>query len=97
MSRMLTAAGGLIALAIATLSITAAAPGAGQPTYLNRHASIQSRVNDLLGRMTLEEKVGQMDQIVIGKLRDTTPPPTATATTPAGTTIRCRRPACSGR
>jgi beta-glucosidase len=74
MSRMLTAAGGLIALALATLFITAAAPGAGQPTYLDRHASVENRVNDLLGRMTLEEKVGQMDQIVIGKLRDTTSP-----------------------
>jgi beta-glucosidase len=74
MSRMLTAAGGLIALALATLFITAAAPGAGTPTYLDPHASVNSRVNDLLGRMTLEEKVGQMDQIVIGKLRDTTSP-----------------------
>jgi beta-glucosidase len=74
MSRILTAAGGLIVLALATLFITAAAPGAGTPTYLNPHASIDSRVNDLLGRMTLEEKVGQMDQIVIGKLRDTTSP-----------------------
>jgi len=74
MSRMLTAAGGLIALALATLFITAAAPGAGTPTYLDPHASINSRVNDLLGRMTLEEKVGQMDQIVIGKLRDTSSP-----------------------
>ena len=74
MSRMLTAAGGLIALGLATLFITAAAPGAGTPTYLNPHASIDSRVRDLLERMTLEEKVGQMDQIVIGKLRDTTSP-----------------------
>jgi len=75
MSRMLTAAGGLIAaLAVATLCVTAAAPGAGRPRYLDRHASIESRVNDLLKRMTLEEKVGQMDQIVIGKLRDTTSP-----------------------
>jgi len=74
MSRMLTSAGGLIVLALATLFITAAAPGAGTPTYMNPHASIDSRVNDLLGRMTLEEKVGQMDQIVIGKLRDTTSP-----------------------
>jgi len=74
MSRMLTAAGALIALALATLFVTAAAPGAGTPTYLNSHASINGRVNDLLGRMTLEEKVGQMDQIVIGKLRDTTSP-----------------------
>jgi beta-glucosidase len=75
MSRLLTVAGGLIAaLAIATLTVTASAPGAGRPLYLDRHASIESRVNDLLHRMTLEEKVGQMDQIVIGKLRDTTSP-----------------------
>jgi beta-glucosidase len=75
MSRTLTAVGGMIALlAVATLGVTAAAPGAGQPRYLNRHASIHDRVNDLLHRMTLEEKVGQMDQIVIGKLRDTTAP-----------------------
>jgi beta-glucosidase len=39
------------------------------PTYLNPHASTSARVNDLLGRMTLPEKVGQMDQIVLGKLR----------------------------
>jgi beta-glucosidase len=76
MSRIVTAAGGVIAaLAIATLGVTAAAPGAGQPRYLDRHASIESRVNDLLHRMTLAEKVGQMDQIVIGRLRDTTAPP----------------------
>jgi beta-glucosidase len=75
MSRMLTAAAGLIAaIAIAALTLTAGAPGAGQPRYLDRNASVESRVNDLLHRMTLEEKVGQMDQIVIGKLRDTTPP-----------------------
>ena len=63
----------LAALVVATLA-AATAPGAGQPVYLNPHASIPARVNDLLHRMTLEEKVGQMDQIVIGKLRDTTPP-----------------------
>jgi beta-glucosidase len=63
----------LAALVIATLAVTAA-PGAGRPLYLNPHASISARVNDLLHRMTLEEKVGQMDQIVIGKLRDTTSP-----------------------
>lgn len=62
MSRILTAAAGLIAaLAIATLCVTATAPGAGQPRYLDRHASLESRVDDLLHRMTLAEKVGQMD------------------------------------
>ena len=75
MSRISTVVGGLlVALAIATLTVTAAAPGAGQPRYLDPHAPIKSRVNDLLNRMTLAEKVGQMDQIVIGKLRDTTAP-----------------------
>ena len=63
----------LAALVVATLA-AATAPGAGQPVYLNPHASIPARVNDLLHRMTLQEKVGQMDQIVIGKLRDTTSP-----------------------
>jgi beta-glucosidase len=75
MRRILTAATGVIALvAIIALGMTAAAPGAGPPTYLDPHAKIQDRAKDLLHRMTLEEKVGQMDQIVIGKLRDTTAP-----------------------
>ncbi len=74
MSRLSTAVVVLLAaLVIATLAVTAA-PGAGRPLYLNPHAGINARVNDLLHRMTLEEKVGQMDQIVIGKLRDTTSP-----------------------
>ena len=74
MSRLSTAVVVLLAaLVIATLAVTAA-PGAGRPLYLNSHAGINARVNDLLHRMTLEEKVGQMDQIVIGKLRDTSSP-----------------------
>ena len=76
MRRMLAACVVLtLALVGCALGVTAAsAPGAGQPLYLDAHASIKSRVNDLLHRMTLEEKVGQMDQIVIGKLRDRTSP-----------------------
>ncbi|MFL5920298.1 MAG: glycoside hydrolase family 3 N-terminal domain-containing protein [Gaiellaceae bacterium] len=74
MSRLSAAVGVLLAaFIIATLAVSAA-PGAGRPLYLNPQAGINARVNDLLHRMTLEEKVGQMDQIVIGKLRDTTPP-----------------------
>jgi beta-glucosidase len=65
----------IVALVGVVVGVTAAsAPGAGRPIYLDSHASIGARVNDLLHRMTLEEKVGQMDQIVIGKLRDTTAP-----------------------
>jgi len=43
-------------------------------TYLDPKAPISARVEDLLHRMTLAEKVGQMDQIVIGQLRDKTNP-----------------------
>jgi beta-glucosidase len=75
MRRTLAMVGVLIAALMAiALGATAAAPGAGQPRYLDARASIKDRVDDLLRRMTLEEKVGQMDQIVIGELRDTTPP-----------------------
>ena len=96
MSRISTVVVVLLAALVVAVLAAASAPGAGQPVYLNPHAPIPARVNDLLHRMTLEEKVGQMDQIVIGKLRDTTRRPTATATTPAATTTRCSRPACSG-
>jgi beta-glucosidase len=87
MSRISTAAGVLVAvLAIATFIVTSAAPGAGQPRYLDRHASVSSRVDDLMHRMTLAEKVGQMDQIVIGKLRDTTSPASGDCNNAGGNT-----------
>ena len=35
-----------------------------QPLYKNPKASVAQRVDDLLARMTLEEKVGQMNQLV---------------------------------
>jgi beta-glucosidase len=35
--------------------------GAGVPVYLNPHAPIEQRVEDLLSRMTLKEKVGQLN------------------------------------
>src|SRR5437764_8471454 len=75
MRRILLAVGvAVAALAVAPLSVTAAAPAGGPPRYLDPQAPIQERVGDLLHRMTLAEKVGQMDQIVIGKLRDTNSP-----------------------
>jgi beta-glucosidase len=36
--------------------------GSGEPVYRNPEESIDKRIEDLLGRMTLEEKVGQMCQ-----------------------------------
>jgi beta-glucosidase len=46
----------------------------GGPVYRDAKAPVDARVRDLLRRMTLEEKVGQMDQIVIGKLKAASPP-----------------------
>src|SRR4051794_39181075 len=63
----------LLAAAAATGTAGAASKAAQRSqtraTYLNPQARIADRVDDLLGRMTLEEKIGQMDQIVVGKLR----------------------------
>lgn len=49
-------------------------PRASGPLYLDPHAAIPARVDDLLHRMTLAEKIGQMDQIVVGELRDRSNP-----------------------
>ena len=38
-----------------------AQPGAGAPIYLDASQPIERRIADLLGRMTLEEKLGQMN------------------------------------
>jgi beta-glucosidase len=42
---------------------------AGRSTYLDSGAPVDNRVSDLLGRMTLLEKAGQMDQILVANLR----------------------------
>jgi beta-glucosidase len=48
-------------VAAAILSLTLTAPiGAQTPTYLDTSLSFEDRVDDLVGRMTLEEKVSQM-------------------------------------
>ena len=54
--------------ASAVTGSTAAA--SGRPAYLNASLSVQSRVNDLLGRMTLPEKIGQMVQIEATQVTD---------------------------
>ena len=72
---------GAVVLAAAVAVPCTGASGAGAPagaaaqkhshkaTYLDAGAPVNARVSDLLKRMTLQEKIGQMDQIVIGKLR----------------------------
>jgi beta-glucosidase len=63
----------LVAAASVVVGVTSGAARA-PVTYMNPHASTQARVNDLLRRMTLKEKVGQMDQIVVQVLRAKSPP-----------------------
>lgn len=50
-----------LAMVSAAATLNAAAQ---QPIYQNPSASVEDRVEDLLGRMTIEEKVGQMNQYV---------------------------------
>lgn len=51
----------LTLITAATMTLTVSAK---TPIYKNPKAPIEQRVNDLLNRMTLEEKVGQMNQFV---------------------------------
>ncbi len=61
----LAALGAGMVFASGTLAASrgSAPAGAGNPIYKNSAASVEARVEDLLGRMTLEEKVAQMQSI----------------------------------
>src|SRR6266536_1943754 len=73
-TRVLAAAAAAACVA-ATLGVPAiAAQTTKTPVYMDASASIPSRVHDLMKRMTLAEKVGQMDQIVVGKLKGPSAP-----------------------
>ncbi|MFI3287742.1 MAG: glycoside hydrolase family 3 N-terminal domain-containing protein [Rikenellaceae bacterium] len=55
----------IISIAMATVVSSVVSCGSSQEVvYKNPNASVEDRVEDLLGRMTLEEKVGQMNQYV---------------------------------
>jgi beta-glucosidase len=60
----------MIAMSASAMTRTAAS-ASGQPAYLNARLPVQARVNDLLGRMTLPEKIGQMVQIEVTQVTDT--------------------------
>jgi beta-glucosidase len=70
------AAGAALAMVVgmAGSGVAAIAQRAAGPVYRDAKAPVDARVRDLLRQMTLEEKVGQMDQIVIGKLKAASPP-----------------------
>ena len=55
----------------AVLMMGTAASASGQPTYLDPNRSVEDRVDDLLQRMTLPEKIGQMVQIEVTQVTDT--------------------------
>jgi beta-glucosidase len=64
---------GLLTLATAAACVAAVASVPAQagdnPTYTNPRAPIDVRVHDLLKRMTLAEKIGQMDQISVVRMQ----------------------------
>jgi beta-glucosidase len=72
-----------VALAIGGVSASAAtvqsASATARPAYLDSRLPIQARVTDLLSRMTLPEKIGQMVQIEATQVTDTTSNCTSTA------------------
>src|SRR5689334_14191514 len=74
--RLVTAAAAAVTLVIATVAsvsatTTTAASASGRAIYLDSVAPVQARVADLLGRMTLAEKIGQMVQIEATQVTDT--------------------------
>jgi beta-glucosidase len=67
----LLALGLMVALSASAVARTAAS-ASGQSAYLDASLPVQARVSNLLGRMTLPEKIGQMVQIEATQVTDTT-------------------------
>src|SRR6185437_2105802 len=61
----------IAAVAAVSATTTTAASATGRAAYLDSAAPVQARVADLLGRMTLAEKIGQMVQIEATQVTDT--------------------------
>lgn len=57
------------ALCAASVTVVPAATGAPEPLYRNARAATDDRVRDLLHRMTLDEKIGQLQQIAVDRLQ----------------------------
>jgi beta-glucosidase len=73
----LLAIGLTVALSASAVARTASA-ASNRAAYQNASLPVQARVSDLLGRMTLPEKIGQMVQIEATQVTDTTSTCTST-------------------
>jgi beta-glucosidase len=60
-----------LVIAMSASAMTWSTASASGPAYLNSHLPVQARVADLLGKMTLAEKIGQMAQIEATQVTDT--------------------------
>jgi len=71
-SKLIAVVAALAASLLPASAATAApdATGLARPVYLDARAPVERRVSDLLGRMTLEEKIGQMTQAERGAVTD---------------------------
>src|SRR5579859_7171025 len=70
-----------LAVGLSASAVTAqSASASGRPAYLDPHLPVQARVTDLLHRMTLPEKIGQMVQIEATQVTD----PTSNCTSTGG-------------
>ena len=85
MRRIYVAIAAALAVSAAVAIGVSAVSASPSQVYTNPNAPIPARVRDLLKRMTLAEKVGQMDQIVVGNAAGRDRPPNGSlqqATTP---------------
>src|SRR5256885_9773171 len=76
----------VLAPAVLVVGGQSAVPKATGLLYLDTSASVSSPVEDLLHRMPLQKKIGQIHQIVVGALPDSTHPPAGNCKNPRGTT-----------
>src|SRR5437588_2988074 len=93
-SRAIAMAGRAVSMAVAltTVLLMGASASAGAPApYLDPHRAVGDRVGDLLARMTLPEKTGQMVQIEVTQLTD----PTGACTSQGG--FNLPNPVCEQR
>ena len=65
----------VIALLLAAALGAQARNGSGKPAYKDASRPVEERVSDLLSRMTLEEKVMQLNQYTLGRNDNANNPP----------------------